>query len=440
MKSPATCQPLNCLDQMVLVCHQVMRDCGGAGFTHQMQVWLQGRLDVTLVRTVLEQIHARYPVLTARLEESRQGTCWRFRSGATLPLHETSLPSAQEEEVLAHTAALLSRPLDLDQVDPVQIHVLHLPDGRDLFVMQYAHALMDMTGADLLLQEITALGAGQELAEPVREPDPVQTYLKRFSFWQRLRAAWGLRPLGRALHRLRRIYLCDPREPVPGGTLRILVRTLDEKQTEAVMAGTARHAGFPSPVTALLASSFRALGRHNPHPLGDRDHFIALLATNMRPRQARGPIFANYWSTIPLIAAPRDVEDRNALVSLLNRQMRDQVRRAGDLGVLAVVNLIMRWGYGWRRRLRNRRRNNVYEESLMYAYVGNLVARGATFCGVPIERQVPLVQTVSPPALCVSGSLSCGKLQFVVGHLQETIPPSRAEAFLDALIKDLTCS
>jgi hypothetical protein len=429
-------QPLNLCDRFVLWNHQVIREWGGAGFTHQMQVWLKGKIDVAALKAVLVQLHRRYPVLTARLEEGRRGACWRFRPGAEVSLHESSLSSAREEDVLAHAAEILSLPLDLTQVDPVRFQVVHLPDGRDLFLVQYAHPVMDVGGVNLLLQEIETLWTGQEPGSPTTEPDALQAHLNRFSIWQRLRSVWRMLRVLRSLRGSRTVYLCDSSEPVPGGTLGVGLRVLDEGQTEEVMAESARLSGFPSPTTLLLASTFRALGKHSPKGTEGRSHLVAFHGLSLRPRGGGGAIFANLVTLIPLIASLEEARSRDSLVGFLNQQIRQRIRQTVDLAVLVLWQARSRWG-SWRAR---RARARFHDQSLNFAYVGNLVSRGATFCGVPVERRLPLVQSISPPALSLSCSLSCGRLHLAATYIKETVSDSRAEAFLDSLVKELACS
>jgi len=74
--------------------------------------------------------------------ESRGWPYWRFRPGAECPLREIQLESPARIAVLDQAARLLSTPFDPAEFDPVRFYLLHRPDGRDVFLLQYNHTLI----------------------------------------------------------------------------------------------------------------------------------------------------------------------------------------------------------------------------------------------------------------------------------------------------------
>src|SRR5262245_6696211 len=154
-----TSQRLTPTDRVLLAVDRAVRGLGGPGFETQTLVCLAGRVDVAGLRRGLERFGARYPIATARLAESANGSeaRWRFRPGAHCPLAETWLESAERAEVLDHAAGLLSTPVLPEEADPIRFHLLHRPDGRDVVILQYNHALMDNHAAVPLLGELNLL-------------------------------------------------------------------------------------------------------------------------------------------------------------------------------------------------------------------------------------------------------------------------------------------
>jgi hypothetical protein len=427
---------LNTADRTVLTLTQSLREDGYGALADQMQIWLGRRLNVSALRTALARLNQAHPVVTARLSREKKGSpCWRFRPGAECTLHETSLPSAREEDVLREAAAILAAPSDPTEQDPVAFHLLHLPDGRDLFLVQHDHCLMDINGTKLLLREINRLSSEEAgpLISAEMGGDGIRTHLRRFSLRQRLSAIWRLGKLSRVFGRSEPVTLSDATAPIPGGGLRIAVRELDEAQTERFMKRIVQLCGFRGVSIAVLSSVFRAILRHTPRPTSDRSALFIYLGTNLRVPKDRGPIFHNLSSVLPLLVRPDEMSEREKLIRLLNRQMRERMGENSDLAFL-------QWAWWLRNlpRLQRRPAQEVYfRQCVNYGYMGVLAEKGDTFCGAPIDRIFPVAQMYSPPALSVAPSLCGGRLILPVLYVADTVPEQRIQHFLDTLVTDL---
>src|SRR5262249_753748 len=149
---------------------------------------------------------------------------------------------------------------DPAEVDPARFHLLRRPDGRDLLLVQFNHALVDHHGAMRLLGCLTRPDAGGRIepAPPARR-DPIWEHLRRFPRKRRragVRAAedWRRSLRGGAIHL--------GRTPPDGGpvTLRLASRRLEAGPARALEAQV-RTSGAPSLAMAVLASAFRAISR-----------------------------------------------------------------------------------------------------------------------------------------------------------------------------------
>src|SRR5262249_47893140 len=94
-------------------------------------------------------------------------------------LSEFTLPSAAPEQILRFAAQALSTPRDLCASPPLWFHVLHGPDGRDRFLMQYNHAALDNNAAVLLVRAIDRAFRGDELVRVPDTGDAILRYLRR---------------------------------------------------------------------------------------------------------------------------------------------------------------------------------------------------------------------------------------------------------------------
>jgi hypothetical protein len=430
-------QMLNAMDLCVLRHSQAVRTIGCRGLTVQMQLWLEGRLDPSVLRTALMRLSRAYPVVTSRLREgSRKGRAsWQFRPGSTCELREATVPGGGKMEALNLAANILAQAEDPSETDPVAFHLLHLPDGRDLFLVQHDHCLMDINGTKLLLREINRLSTESSLVSvPDEEEDGIRALLRRFPIRQRWRSLGRLPAHSRPFRASEPVTLSDASGPVQGGIPRIAVRELDEQATRAFLARTARLCGFPSPSMAVLASIFRGILRHTPHPLTPHSALMTSAGTNLRGRGARGPIFRNLGSLLSVICRPDEMGERDKLIQLLNRQMREQMRANTDLALLQCV-----WWLRHRANfMRRRARQAQHHHSLNYGYLGELVADGDHFCGVPVQRMYACTQGWSPPGLSLAPALCRGRLILPATYMADTVPTARIEAFLDTVMADLT--
>jgi hypothetical protein len=429
-------QVLHAMDLCVLRHSQAVRSIGCKGLTIQLQVWLDGRVDRSALRAALARLARTYPVVTARLtDEPRRGhASWRFRPGAFCELLEGNVPGPAESDALDLAANILALAGDPVRTDPVEFHLLHLPDGRDLFLMQHDHCLMDIHGTKLLLREINRLATDSAGAPyPDETQDGIRAHLRRFPLRQRLRALGRLPAQSRPFRDYEPVTLSDAVEPVRGGRPRIAVRELDEAATKAFLARTTRLCGFPSPSMAVLASIFRAILIHTPRPLTARSALVAAAGTNLRGRGALGPVFRNLGSLLRVIARPDEMAERDKLILRLNRQMREQLSDNTDLALLQFVWWLRRWSGLMERRARQAQ----HHHSVNYGYMGELVGPGASFCGVPVQRMFPVTQAWSPPGLAIAPALCHGRLILPASYMADTVPAQRLQAFLDTVVADL---
>jgi hypothetical protein len=425
----------------MLAVDRMLRRMGGSGFETQMFVVLSARLDTAKLRDALARLGEHYPVAAARLVETGGPgePCWRFRPGAPCPLREADLASADPGCRFDYAGRLLSAPVDLAESDPIRFHVLHLPDGRDVFLLQYNHALMDNNATALLLAKIDRLAG----ATPDRAADG--SAVPRDLVWDYLRSV----PRGRrrqALLRIGRLWgrwwrggvatLARSRAGRAGlAPVRIASRRLEPDQTGALRSYALNTLGFPSLSVPLVGSVFRAIGRLAPrHGVGG-DNVLAGIGVDLGLRGRRGPIFQNLVSLIPLHARPDDLRDRDGLVRMLGRQMREQLAGAADLGVVQQAALMGRqpWhGSHWLVDMVLRR-----GFSLWYAYFGSLDAAGDRFCGVPVEDVFYAGPCWPPVGLTLLVNQFRGRLLLQATYVPESVPDAVANEFLDEVVGDL---
>lgn len=435
-------------DRTMLAVDRMLRRTGGPGFETQMFVALSDRIDAERLRAALARLSHCHPVVAARLTD-RGGPgepYWRFRPAAVVSLREADLESSEPECLLDHAGRLLSQPTDLSAEDPIRFHLLHRPDGRDVFLLQYNHALMDNNAAVPLLRQIDRLdrpaaapawSANGATSGMDTDRDLAWDYLRRFPRDRRRRAAqttgreWGRAWLGgvASLGRGRSVNAGSSR-------VRIASRCLSPAESDALRARTQLILGVPSLSMALAASAFRIVGRLASRHGRVGRNLIAGIGIDLGLRGRDGPLFQNLVSLVKLHATMADLEDRDGLVRLLGRQMRSHLAAGADLGVLQqaalmgrqpwhdshwLVDMVLRHGF-----------------SLWYAYFGALDAVGDRFCGAPIEDVYFAGPCWPPLGMTLVINQYRGRLLFQATYVPDEVPDAVAGGFLEQVVTDLT--
>jgi hypothetical protein len=421
---------LSITDQALLHVDRAVRAIGGAGFETQLFVWLAGRADVAGLRAALGRLSQRYPLVTARLAGEAAAPFWRFRPGGLCLLQETDVTAAEPQAVLEAAAGLYVAPSDPALNDPLRCHLLHRPHGRDVFLLQYNHALMDNNAALLLLREIDRLRHGNDEPPPVW-PDLVAAYLRRTSRaskdqagqraaqWPRLFTG-GVTMLGRPA--------AGPPE------VRFLARRLGEDQTRALRRRVVQACGWPSLSMALVGSAFRAIDRLTPQRRAGSHNLIVGIGTDLGLRGERGPIFQNLTSLLPLRARTEDLADRDDLLRLLARQLRERLEDRFDLSMLRVAARLNRRPDNFRYVIEMGLRLGF---SLWYAYFGSADAVGQTFAGADIEDVFSMGPSWPPVGLTLLANQFHGRFGLQVTYVPTSVPETLAREFLDGVIADL---
>ncbi len=441
-------QRLNAADRLMLVAHSGLRRLGHPGFCCQTHLWTAGRIDAEALREALARLNARYPVITARLDEGLDGSgpSWRFRRGATVQLHE--FDAADEAAVRAYAETLSSSELDLDRHDLIAFHVVHLPDHRDVFIMRFTHVLMDGKAPELVLREINrchadmgaadreSSGAAEHPDKQQHSQDEMAAHLARFDRRQRVRTA--LRVVGSHIRLPEKFVTLDPPDLDEWrfAPFRMSVRTLDEDATSALSARVKRLCGFVNLAPALLAGTFRAIRSVTPQEQNGRSVYQTEVPLNLRPPGRFEPVFRNFMSFIPLRARGVELADRDELTLHLNSQMRHQLRRGIDLGNLQMMAVMAPRARLLARHLLERMKRHPF--SLGFGYQGPVVPGLERFCGRPVRQLYAINAAGSPPGMTLQVNQCLGRLNLCAAYVSSGVPDSLAEAFLEELAADLT--
>lgn len=438
-------QTLNAADRLMLVAHNGLRGVGHAGFICQTHAWLTGRVDAPRLRAALARLHRRYPVITSRLEDAggRSVPCWRFRRDAPPTLHESTRAESGEAAIWAYAARLFEQPLDLERMDPISFHLLHLPDDRDVLVLVFSHVLMDGKAPEFALKELDRFFHEESPdddppsdSEPASDGDEMAAHLYRFDARRRRRAAWNVI----------RSHIRVPQRPVImtppemknwlGSPYGICVRRLDEAQTDVLMQRIRRLCGFANPTPALVAAAFRAVAARSPVKQTARSLFQTDLPLNLRPPGRTEPIFRNFMSFVQMSARKSHLADRDDATRMFNAQLRDQIRRGIDLGNLQMMHVMAPRANRLRKHIIARMKNQPF--TLGFGFLGPVAPGLNRIFDQDVRWLYSLNSAISPPGVTLQANQSGNGLNIMLTWIESAVPRATAVELVDRVIDDLT--
>ena len=347
---------------------------GGPDNGSQFLFELDGRLDPALLRARLDGLPGPWTAVPLRVEEGDLSAADLFNRWFS---QEFPRPDSEE---------------------PLHV-ILHLRAASSLLLLRWSHTLMDAPGADLLLQMLD----GQPV-ERFRLHDDPPTLWRRVAgpgiwrpfFTLHLAAASFLRGALRPSWRRSRVTEGPPQQA------RFLL--LDVDQTRRVDAHAALLAGPLEANHYLLACAARAAGE--VLGAGPSDRVLLPCPMDVRPRAWRGPVFANYFSSVILRLTTAELADPRRAVGAAREQFRAALAEKQDVLNLFVMGLARFLPYvGMRLLIEGPGLRDP--STLYYSKVDLSVGRSGTLLGLPLRSWVIASSVLPDPGVTVLYS-RCG--------------------------------
>ncbi|MGV3659449.1 MAG: hypothetical protein ACO1TE_04670 [Prosthecobacter sp.] len=365
-------------------------------------VWLAGRPDAEMLERGWREVHARHPVLGARLRRKWRG--WRlvWESAGPLvapPVNWHSCTPDQAEEALIQER-LRGTTGGRRILSPLWLEVFAFGDtGRHLVLLTWRHAFMDGTGVNLLLEK---LAAGRcetgppDIAEP-RAESPARMYQKAKPLIDRLRAtthsgclsAWikGLPSPGAPEHR--RIVLTTEQSRLAAGKLRDLCGELFQMPFYAAVAARAMHRlhelrGWSSPEI----------------------HFQLPTQTRRRSPEL---VFGNHMGTLPLFLAAHALGSLQEAVAHVQQCYKEAVKTGMPQASEAMMALSSHMPVrGFIPMVRLTNCGQIC--SLFHSHTGTFLPGRADFARAPLQDVCTIPSVCTPPGLGLFFSDFGGKI------------------------------
>ena len=281
--------------------------------------------DVGRLRSLLDEIPQRFPMIFARLK--RQwfvGSLDWLQAGATEPVTLRLVSEKGGASILrgAEPCAdawklaeeVVNTPLPTTKragTPKVRFTLIEFSDGRAMLILSWSHLLMDGVGAEFFLCELARL-AGDLAGEPIAA---LRTSSEAFGWRECLQRA---KPMVQYFNRLvERTFDClGPRKPRAGHT-HFEVHTLTGEQTHRVNARCVSLCGELVTMPFFLACAARAHDRLFAQRGLAPSSQVCSVPVQTRRKGARGPIFQNHITMFFGVLAREELGSLDVAVAAL---------------------------------------------------------------------------------------------------------------------------
>lgn len=393
-------------------------------------VWLSGPPSAAVLARAWEEVHARHPMLGARLRRQWRG--WRLawaagRPATAPPVVWGMLAEGQTEEDLIHER-LQGRAAGVALAAPLWLEVFASPGTEDhLVLLTWRHALMDGTGVNLLLEK---LAAGSCEAGPPDLPQPQM--LPPGAAYQKAR------PLIDRLHEMTCAGCLSAWKkgmPLPGRPgYRLVALTGEESAQAAARLRELCGEVFQMPFYAAIAA--RALRCLHEMRGWDSPEIHLQLPSQVRGRP-RDLLFGNHMATLPLFLESARLATLPAAVAHLQARYKEAVKNGMQQASEAMMSL------AWRMPVRSfipavRLTNCGQICSLFHSHTGAFLPGRADFAGAAVRNVCTIPSVSTPPGLGLFFADFAGRITGTLAWRGAALGLEEAHALAACIRSDLT--
>ncbi len=377
-----------------------MRRRGGRGNGSQFLFELDGAADPDDLRDRLDRLLEACPVLGAGLR-SWPSHRWEAVPGHRIPLTLDREGGSAQELFDRHYGRPFPPPSE------PSFEVVLAPAGdRSRLLLRWLHPLMDAPGAVLLLRILDG-------------EDPARFRLHDLPPSLARRARGGPRwRLAVAVHNFLLRYLLrsipPPRQrPVAAGEPRVLWHTFGPEETRRIDARVERLAGPLQANHAYMGAAFLAAAGTLDARRGSR--LLIPCPVNLRPPAWRGPVFANYFTSVLVQLPVRRLASLPAAVEAVREAFRRALRRREEAATFWMMSLA-RWLPHPLYSLLMLGPTARDPASVYYSYVNLDVGREGRLLGHELRRCLAASHVLRPPGAALVFSRCAGRLTVAVPH------------------------
>jgi len=406
------------IDWVVGSLHEDARKRVGVGAVSQAIIEVQGDLDVTTVRSTLDQISKRFPLIHGRFGRDifNLAPYWKYprRHHESIPLAVVEASSEHDADSLL--AAHVNRPFESDRRH-IRFMLVRTPDARTKLGLVFDHRFLDAYGAESFfrLMHEASQGCLDAVSPRIRVTEPAH-----LDHWQRRFASGKL--LNRMLIDLQQkdVAALKMPEPVRGRGARFVHEAMTAEESSNAIGKAFSEIGVPVLLPCAAARAVSALRGIVPSPGLEGDQYLLFTTVNTRPPGDEwSSMFLNHFSFL-LFSAPRETSDVPQLAGVLRDQlfshMKDKVPDAmEDAAALGRI---------FPRPLVARVINSMFKGRMCSFYFACLKESGypeKTFMGKDVVNLVHTPLAFAPPGLNLCMTWYADHFNLVLSYLDGTI-------------------
>jgi hypothetical protein len=403
----------------------------GLGGFSQAIIELDGIVDERALRTALDQVSGRIPLIHGRVARDwlNLAPYWKVPPNAAVlqvPLRVVELP----EERAGDAERLFDEHVNLpfqSRWEHLRCLLVYVGRRRSRLGMLFDHRLLDAFGAEAIFRLIDLAWQGRldEIVPLIRQTEPAH-----LDHWRR-RLASG-RTLNRYLHRLNERSVCGLKMPSPG--LKRRIRFQHDSMTPEQSADFARKAaeeiGMPIILPSAAARAIAAMRQVVPAPplLGDQC-LVFTSATNRLPGQEWERLLFNHFALMGLSARQDVRQSTSEIAADLRDQFFEHMRLqipfvmqdAGALGRICPI---------W---LASRMMNALFGGrfcSFYFACLRETGFPGDTFLGLPAVALIHKPLAFAPPGMNICMTWFANHFNLVISYVEGVISDAAAANLL----------
>lgn len=319
--------------------------------------------------------------------------------------------------------------------------LLHYPSGKSSLVLTWHHALMDARGAEMLTTYIGMTGNnGKGPGQPFLFDRP-PTLKEDVSSW--------LRILGRSYFARKAIHTAARycRAPIaaigtakssPGEEQYQVYRVISFDREEAVLIDQACiRAGANFRVSIYyLAATIRAFDKVLSSRGCKPSAYVVPVPLDTRKRGSMGPVFGNHITFLFFRAEQEDISSMNRLVSVLTKQMTDQIRGMTPESFTTTMELFRNLPMGiFALQAAGPTKGQI--ASFFFSFPGDTCHDLDRFLDVPVLEVLHLPPVSAPPGLSIIFNKYRGMLSVVLSFVEGWFDPDELDLLECSIRKEL---
>jgi hypothetical protein len=417
------------IDYVVGALHEAAKNSIGNGAISQAIIEVSGRLDEAALRSALQQISNRFPLLHGYFARDwlNLAPYWKVpANGGTLELQVVDLPSDSIDQADQLLAEHVNQPLESDR-QHLRFLLVRIGDEQSKLGLLFDHRLFDAYGAEAFFRLIdtTSQGKLDEIAPLIKTTEPAH-----LDHWKR-RLSSG-KALNRLLVQLQKKDVCALAMPAAGARQKIhfVHEPLTVEQSAKINKKAFEEISVPILLPSAAARAVAAVQSAVPNPPLAGTQYLLFTSANMRsPGEEWASMFFNHFSFVYFSAPTEEKKTLREMAIILRDQFFQHIKDKIPFAMQDAAAL----GRIFPRSIVGKIINSMFKGRMCSFYFACLKESGypgETFMSLPATNLIHTPLAFAPPGLNLCMTFFAGRFNLVLSYLQGAMDDATAKAIL----------